>query len=39
MKRMGKPSDIIGGVLYLSSDASAYITGHNLVIDGGWTVW
>ncbi len=33
--RMGKPDDIIGAVLFLSSDQSAYITGQTLNIDGG----
>jgi NAD(P)-dependent dehydrogenase (short-subunit alcohol dehydrogenase family) len=37
MKRMGKPDDIAPGVLFLLSDDSKYITGHNLIIDGGWT--
>ncbi len=35
--RLGKPSDIASGVAFLLSDAASYITGHNLVIDGGWT--
>lgn len=37
MGRMGKPSEIAKGVSFLLSDSSSYITGHNLVIDGGWT--
>lgn len=35
MKRIGQPKDIAGGVVYLLSDAAAYVTGHNLAIDGG----
>jgi NAD(P)-dependent dehydrogenase (short-subunit alcohol dehydrogenase family) len=33
--RMAEPNDIVGSVLFLSSDASSYITGHTIVIDGG----
>jgi NAD(P)-dependent dehydrogenase (short-subunit alcohol dehydrogenase family) len=36
MNRMGKPSDISPAVCFMLSDESSYITGHNLVIDGGW---
>lgn len=37
MGRMGNPEEIAKGVAFLLSDAASYITGHNLVIDGGWT--
>ena len=37
LRRMAKPSDISPGVSFLLSDESKYITGHNLIIDGGWT--
>ena len=37
MKRMGKPEDIAPGVSFLLSDEARYITGQNLIIDGGWT--
>jgi cyclopentanol dehydrogenase len=35
--RIGTPEDIARGVLYLASDESKYVTGSELVIDGGWT--
>ena len=37
MQRYGAPEEIAGGALYLASDASTYVTGHTLVIDGGLT--
>lgn len=38
LKRMGKPNDIAPSVSFLLSDEAKYITGHNLIIDGGWTI-
>jgi NAD(P)-dependent dehydrogenase (short-subunit alcohol dehydrogenase family) len=39
MARLGEPADLQGAVIYLASDASAYVTGHDLVVDGGYTLW
>ena len=39
MGRLGKPEDIANGILYLASDESAWVTGIELVIDGGETAW
>jgi NAD(P)-dependent dehydrogenase (short-subunit alcohol dehydrogenase family) len=33
--RIGEPEEVVGGALYLASDAASYVTGHTLVIDGG----
>jgi NAD(P)-dependent dehydrogenase (short-subunit alcohol dehydrogenase family) len=39
MGRLGEPIDVARAVLYLASDAAAFATGTNLVVDGGYTIW
>lgn len=39
LKRIGQPDDLKGVIVLLSSEASSYITGQNISIDGGWTAW
>lgn len=39
MHRIGQNSEIVGPTLFLLTDSASFVTGHSLVVDGGWTIW
>ena len=39
LKRMGREEDFKGAIVYLASEMSSWVTGQNLIVDGGWSAW
>lgn len=39
LRRISSNREIVGPTLFLLTDSASFVTGHSLVVDGGWTVW
>jgi len=39
LQRVGQSHEIVGPTLFLLTDSASFVTGHSLVVDGGWTIW
>jgi NAD(P)-dependent dehydrogenase (short-subunit alcohol dehydrogenase family) len=39
LNRIGQNQEIVGPALFLLTDSASFVTGHSLVVDGGWTIW
>jgi 2-deoxy-D-gluconate 3-dehydrogenase len=37
--RIGEVEDVLGAVVFLASSAADLVTGHTILVDGGWTAW
>ena len=39
LRRMALPSDYLASIIFMLSNGSSYLTGSNVIVDGGWTAW